>query len=517
MAVILAAGADGFLPHAVCYLWDRGLLSLHAVTDILIGLSYVAISTTLVVLVMQARRDIPFHWVFIAFGTFIVACGATHLMEVWTLWSPAYWTAGGVKALTAIASVATALILPPLVPKALELVRNAKLREELYQEQAARADAEAANRAKDQFLATLSHELRTPINAVYGWARLLRAGGVPAEDVAKGLEAIERNAQAQVRLIEDLLDISRIVAGKMQIDVRPVDLRGIVRAALDSVGPAVKAKDLTIAQELDPAASMIAGDPDRLQQVVWNLLANAVKFTPPGGRITIALRPVDHRVELSVADTGQGIPGDVLPFVFERFRQAEGGSTRRHGGLGIGLALVRHLVEMHGGDVRAESAGPGRGATFTVRLRARSDQAVGGVPGIAVAPSAVGSVLERQRVLVVDDDLDSLALARTMLSRHGADVRTASDAASAAALVDSWRPHVVLCDIEMPGEDGYAFIARLRARGDRTPAAAFTAYGGPQDRARSAAAGFDMHIAKPVDPDVLARIVGDLTKGERKG
>ena len=363
--------ADQFLPHAVCYLWDRGLLALHAVTDIFIGLSYVAISTTLAVLVHRARRDIPFHWVFLAFGAFIVACGATHLMEVWTLWSAAYWAAGGVKVITAVASVATALILPPLVPKALELVRHAKLREQLFREQAMRIEAEAANRAKDEFLATLSHELRTPLNAVYGWARLLRTGGMDAAATMRGLETIERNAHAQVRLIDDLLDVSRIITGKMRLDMRDVVLHDIARAAADSLRPAAEAKQVTLEERFGPLPETITGDPDRLQQVVWNLVANAVKFTPRGGRVVIGLRHDDTIVELSVSDTGQGIAPELLPFVFDRFRQGETGMTRRHGGLGIGLALVQQLAEMHGGAVRAESTGPGHGATFVVTLPIR--------------------------------------------------------------------------------------------------------------------------------------------------
>lgn len=506
--------ADSFLPHAVCYLWDRGLLTVHAVTDILIGLSYVAISTTLGVLVMQARRDIPFTWIFVAFGAFIVACGATHLMEVWTLWTPAYWTAGGVKVVTALASVATALVLPPLVPKALELIRTAKLREQLFREQAARAEAEAANRAKDEFLATLSHELRTPLNAVFGWARLLRTGAVERDQVEKALETIERNAQAQVQLIDDLLDISRIVTGKMRLDVRIVDLRGVVRAALDSLAPAANAKRITLEEQFDPAVGPVVGDADRLQQILWNLLANAVKYTPAEGRVTLSVRRLGPNVELAVTDTGKGIPPDVLPFVFDRFRQGESGSTRSHGGLGIGLSLVRHLAELHGGEARAESPGAGLGTTITVALPVAPEAAVPEarwrMPA-SVATSAVPS-LRGRRVLIVDDDLDSLELARAALSRHGAEVRTETTSVTASTTLAVWRPDVLICDIEMPGEDGYAFIRRLRAAGHKMPAAALTAYGRGEDRLRALSAGYDLHITKPVDPDTLAVIVGRLAE-----
>src|ERR1051326_6463580 len=392
------------MPHAVCYLWDRGLLTLHATTDILIGISYVAISTTLAVLVQRARRDIPFHWVFLAFGAFIVACGATHLMEVWTLWSANYWAAGGVKVVTAPASVAPALVLPPLVPKALELVRHAKLRDQLFLEQAARMEAESANRAKDEFLATLSHELRTPLNAVYGWARLLRAGDMTSEETAHALETIERNAHAQVQLIEDLLDVSRIVSGKVRLDIRTVDLRVVARAALDSLRPAAAAKGITLDERLDPLVGPVVGDPERLQQVIWNLLANAVKFTPRGGRVTLALARVGDAVEITVSDTGQGIVFDLLPYVFDRFRQGETGATRKHGGLGIGLSLVRHLVELHGGTVRAESGGHDQGASFTVSLPVSADERPREDRWRASMTPHAGGVasLRGRRVLVVD-------------------------------------------------------------------------------------------------------------------
>jgi PAS domain S-box-containing protein len=646
------AGADDFLPHAVCYLWDRSLLLVHAVSDFLIGASYVVISATLAYLVYRARRDIPFHSIVLAFGAFIVACGATHFMELWTLWEPRYWLAGGVKVVTAIASVATAVVLPPLVPKALSLVRSAHLsreqervvrrsetrfrallesapdgiviadrdgriamvnrqaellfgyeREELLgreletllperarmqhvahraqyvaapavrpmgrglalsgrrkdgtefpaeislspletdegllitavvrdvterrraeeqqlelvRAQAARAEAEAANRTKDQFLATLSHELRTPLNAVYGWAKMLRAGSLDDAGAQRAAEVIERNAGVQAKMIDDLLDVSRITTGKMQLDVRVVDPRVVVEAALDVVAPAAAAKQLRLQPVLDPRAGPLMGDPERLQQVVWNLLSNSVKFTSKGGRIQVNLRRVNSHVEIAVADSGEGIDPALLPVIFDRFRQGTGG---RRGGLGIGLSLVRHLVELHGGEVSAHSDGPGQGAVFVVKLpvtiarpadRRDSDGAV----HVAV-PVVCGRPLEGLRVLAAEDDVDSLELLRAILTTQGASVTTAISGAAALDSLARGIPDIVLSDIEMPGGDGYALIRAIRnaqdARWRSLPAVALTAYGRVEDRIRLLSAGFNMHLPKPVDPSEVAAVILSLTR-----
>jgi signal transduction histidine kinase/ActR/RegA family two-component response regulator len=386
--------------------------------------------------------------------------------------------------------------------------------------QAARADAEAANRAKDEFLAVLSHELRTPLNAVYGWARMLRDVARDPATVRRGLDVIERNASAQVRLVDDLLDVSRIVTGQMRLDVRPVDLPAVVNAALDSVRPAAQAKSIRLDTDQDTDTGPVVGDPDRLQQVVWNLAVNAVKFTPAGGRVRVALRGRDDAVEIEVSDTGRGIGPDVLPYVFDRFRQADSTTTRAHGGLGLGLALTRHLVELHGGTVRAASPGEGQGATFTVTLplnRGLGD----GIPAreaIPAAPVAArparGGALEGLRVLLLDDAPDSLELLSMMLADTGATVKTCASVRQALAAVTGFRPDVVLADIEMPVEDGYAFIRALRAlppeAGGRTPAAAVTAHDRAEDRARALAAGFDRHCPKPVDPDEIVAVVATL-------
>jgi CheY-like chemotaxis protein len=319
-----------------------------------------------------------------------------------------------------------------------------------------------------------------------------------------------------------MLDVSRIVTGKMRLDVRPVDLRAVVEAALDVVRPAAEAKQIRLQAVLDPSALGVAGDPDRLQQVVWNLLINAVKFTPREGRIQVHLQRVNSHVEIQVSDSGQGIAPDVLPHVFERFQQGDSTSTRRHTGLGLGLALVRHLVELHGGTVEASSAGEGKGATFTVRLPVAIARADGEVrplrtrthPTAAVPVSSLGPSLRGLRILVVDDDRDGLDLLATMLINGGAEVRSCPSAAEGLAALEAWRPDVLISDIEMPGEDGYALIRRVRALDDsklaRTPAVALTAYGRVEDRLRTLSAGYSMHVPKPVDPAELTTIVASL-------
>jgi signal transduction histidine kinase/CheY-like chemotaxis protein len=387
-------------------------------------------------------------------------------------------------------------------------------------ERAARAEAEAANRAKDEFLATVSHELRTPLNAVYGWARMLQAGQVRG-DPSQALDVIVRNADAQVQLIDDLLDVSRVITGKMRLDVRSMDPREAVNGALDAIRLAAAAKDIRLQSVLDPRAGPVTGDPARLQQVVWNLLANAVKFTPKGGRVQVHLQRVNSHVEIVVSDTGQGIPPAVLPFVFDRFRQADSSSTRRHGGLGLGLALVKYLVELHGGSVAAHSPGEGQGATFVVRLPLTIADVADPTPRVHPTAqvertiAADGPRLEGVRVLVVDDDPDALDLVTAILTGAAALVRTALSTPEALAVFEQWRPDVLVSDIEMPGEDGYTLIRNIRARnveeGGKTPAIALTAYGRAQDRMLSLTAGYSMHVPKPVDPVELTTIIASVS------
>jgi PAS domain S-box-containing protein len=382
----------------------------------------------------------------------------------------------------------------------------------------ARAEAEALNRGKDEFLATLSHELRTPLNAIFGWARMLTTGQLGADERARAAEVILRNATAQVQLIDDLFDVSRIITGNMHLDVRPVDLRAVVEAALDAVRPAIAAKAIRLETALDPRAGPIMGAPDRLQQVIWNLLSNALKFTPTGGRIQVHLRRSGPQVELMVSDTGEGIHPDVLPYIFDRFRQGDAGTNRRHGGLGIGLALARYLVDLHGGSIRADSPGVGLGATFTVTLPLPLAQLALNAPQRPpedAPPGDDGMVsLRGIKILVVDDDEDGLEVSRMILTAAGAEVNAHRSAAPALAALESWWPDVLIADIEMPGEDGLALLKKVRAmaraRNRHLPALALTAYGRAEDRVRILAAGFNLHLPKPVDSSELRMSVASL-------
>jgi signal transduction histidine kinase/ActR/RegA family two-component response regulator len=376
-----------------------------------------------------------------------------------------------------------------------------------------------ANRLKDEFLATLSHELRTPLNAVLGWTQVLRATQTDEEKLRRGLESIERNARSQAKLIEDLLEISRIVTGKLQLSVRPVDLASIVDAAIEIVQPAASAKQIRVASAIDTRPAMTMGDPDRLQQVVWNLLSNAVKFTPPGGQVSVHVEKADG-YRLTVRDSGRGIDPAFLPHVFESFRQADATATREHGGLGLGLAIAKQLVELHGGTIRAYSDGPGTGATFEVTLP--STVAASGRAALPGMPDRNGHsdqrpLLQDMRVLIVEDDEDARALLELALQEQGASVRTAGSAAEGIALLDRETPDVVLSDIGMPGEDGYAFIRRVRARprsrGGSVPAVAITAYASAADRQAALSAGYQAHVAKPVDMEQVATLVATLGRG----
>ena len=384
----------------------------------------------------------------------------------------------------------------------------------LAREAAARADAEAANRAKDEFLATLSHELRTPLNAIVGWTRMLSEGVLDAASTRHALEVIERNAHLQAQLVADILDVSRIITGKVRLDLRPVELGTIVGAALDAVRPAAAARQLQVRAKPGPVPRIVNGDPERLQQVVWNLLSNAVKFTEPGGWVQVEITEgAAGHLLVRVSDNGTGIDAEFLPYVFERFRQADGSRSRQHGGLGLGLAIVRHLVELHGGTVHVRSDGVGLGATFTVELPA-APMTVGSLSATPAPLNAAGvsrALLDGVRVLVVDDHDDGRELAAAMLRASGAGVRTAGSVAEALHALDLATPDVLLSDIGMPDADGYVLIREVRrrdaARGTRLPAAAVTAYAGERDRDLALAAGFDVHLPKPVSQDALIAAV----------
>jgi signal transduction histidine kinase/ActR/RegA family two-component response regulator len=369
-----------------------------------------------------------------------------------------------------------------------------------------------ANRLKDEFLATLSHELRTPLNAILGWTKLLRANAVPSASIDRALEKVERNAQVQSRLIEDLLEISRIVSGKLRLDYRAFDLIALCNTAVESIRPAAENRGVTIEREFERTSLPTSGDPDRLQQVIWNLLSNAVKFTPAGGRVTIAVRRAGDRDEIVVRDTGIGIDPAFLPNVFESFRQADASTTRAHGGLGLGLAIVKQLVALHGGEVIASSEGKDRGATFTVRLPVRSVERRADEMSAATL-DALKDMLAGRDILVLDDDVDTRELLVTTLEGAGAQVRSAASSPEALALIRQRVPEAVVSDIGMPGEDGYTFMRTLTQDfGEHVPRArvALSAFAAPGDREHALAVGFQRHVAKPVDPEEVIRTLAGL-------
>ena len=390
----------------------------------------------------------------------------------------------------------------------------------LESEQRARAQAEEAGRLKDEFLAVLSHELRTPLSGMLGWSSLLVQPDIGDDAVRRrGLQAIHRNGLVLDQLVSDILDVSRIITGKLHLTTQPLSLEPIVSAALETMGPAARAKRIQVATAVDPGASRVMCDPQRLQQAVWNLLSNAIKFTPEGGAVTVRVLGAGEGVTIQVDDTGPGVPPEFLPYVFDRFRQADSSSTRRHGGLGLGLAIVRHLVELHGGTVHASNRTDRSGARFEIRLpplpqgaRTAGESSENARPARA-APDPVPS-LAGLRVLLVDDDPGSLEVGIAILERCGAEVLVAASAREGLDAVQHARPDVVLSDIEMPTEDGYAFLEKLRElpidRGGLTPAAALTAYVRPSDRLRSLQAGYQLHISKPIQADDLARAVAAL-------
>lgn len=388
-------------------------------------------------------------------------------------------------------------------------------------EREARARAEEMSRAKDEFLATVSHELRTPLNAMLGWARLLGGGRLEAGRQRHAIETIERNAVAQAQLIEDLLDVSRVISGKVRLEVDEIELQKVIDAALDSVRPAMEAREIRFQRVIDPAVPRVMGDPNRLQQVVWNLVSNAIKFTPKGGRVELTLARVDSHAELTVSDSGRGIEPSFLPQLFQRFRQADGSTTRSYGGLGLGLAICRHLVELHGGTIEAHSEGLGRGSTFVVNL-----------PILATTSAAVTErrirftqsgnttlehppMLRGLKVLLVDDEPDARELLRSLLADCGAVPMQASSALEALEAM-SGNPDVLVSDIGMPSVDGYELIRRIRAlppeQGGRTPAAALTAYARAEDRRLALNAGFEMFVPKPVEPAEFLAVVATLAR-----
>jgi PAS domain S-box-containing protein len=386
-------------------------------------------------------------------------------------------------------------------------------------------EAQDANRMKDEFLAVLSHELRTPLNAILGYARLLRGGMLEGELVQRALETVERNSRWLAQIVEDVLDVSRIVSGKIRLDVQSVELPSIIDNAVSTIQPAADAKGVKLQTLIDPRAPAVSGDPDRLQQVVWNLLSNAVKFTPRDGRVQVRLQRVDSHIEIVVSDTGVGIRRDFLPYVWERFRQGDAGPTRKTGGLGLGLSIVRHIVEMHGGTVQAFSEGESKGSTFTVRLpllivRAAADTPKRGHPlAESREPLPALQDLKGVRVLAVDDEVDSRGLLRVVLESAGANVTTASSAAEALGMLEAGNYDALIADIGMPEMDGFDLIKHVRSLPNpmaaQVPAAALTAFARSEDRTKALQCGFEMHLAKPVDPGELVASVATLVRRNR--
>ena len=398
-------------------------------------------------------------------------------------------------------------------------------RAQLIREQAARAEAEEASRMKDEFLATVSHELRTPLNAMLGWARLVRSGQLGQADTERALETIERNAKLQAQIIEDLLDVSRIITGKLCLNTRFCELAAIIEAAVEAMRPAARAKALHLKVALDDQLGPVLLDPDRMQQIIWNLLSNAIKFTPSGGQVEIRLERAGTDALISVTDTGMGISSEFLPYVFDRFRQADGSSTRKHGGLGLGLAIVKHLVELHDGSIAVESLGAGHGTTFSVRFPLTATEREAEVradplgqpltePHSIINQAALSGV----RVLMVDDEADARELISFILLQSGAEVRAVVTASEAMQEFLIWQPDIIISDIGMPGQDGYALIRQLRmleaqrGRERKTPAVALTAYARGEERAQALAAGYQVHLAKPVEPAHLVSVITSLTK-----
>ena len=569
-----------YMPHGSCYLWQSDLIWLHVGSDGLTAIAYYSIPITLLYFVRR-RQDLPFDWIFLLFGAFIVACGTTHLMEIWTLWQPDYWLSGYIKAITAAVSVYTAIQLIPLVPKALALPSPAQLeqanqslrqevearqqaeaqvrqinnelefriaertqeleqanriqRELLTRERQARTTAEQANRVKDEFVTTLSHELRTPLNAIAGWTQLMQRRDGSPDMLDKGISVIERNVQSLTHMIEDILDISRIVRGQVRVVIQPVDLGDIIRTAVDSVTPAATARNISIHCHLADSNTLIQGDEQRLQQVIWNLLSNAVKFTPNGGQVDIFLTAEDDQVQIKVTDTGQGIEASFLPHVFEYFRQADGSMTRSRNGLGLGLAIVRYLVELHGGTITAESPGLEQGSTFTVNLPntptvqllnqsiqpsassnyrfvsawGQSDTSINSAGGAAQHTTISSADLTHLSLLLVEDDDSSREFLAFTLEVYGAQVQTAASVEEAIQFLESTIPDAIVSDIAMPDQDGYALLQYLQSQPHlaRLPVIAVTAYAQQEEQDRITQAGFYRCLSKPVHVDQLVEIL----------
>lgn len=504
------------MPHGHCYLWQPALVYLHVLSDGLIALAYASISISLFVL--WRRIKLPFNGMLVGFGLFIFLCGVTHAMEIWTLWQADYWASGFLKAATATASIATAIVTVYIAPKILAFVNEARLSEKR------RVDLDAARESsemKDRFLANVTHELRAPLNVVIGYSQMLALEPNNRELMTEAISAIERNAETQNKLIGDLLDVSRISAGKLKLHVEKVNLAEIIEECATSVSFAARAKDIKVVLELEPRAEMI-GDRMRLSQVVSNLLTNAVKYTGKGGAVKVRLsrRPVST-FELNVSDNGIGIAPDFLPKLFDRFTQESGPRDRVAGGLGLGLSIAANLVELHGGTIEAKSEGKGKGSSFIVRLpikpleELQPQEAQAGSASSEESPS-VDTRLDGMRILLLDDDLDGRRMLLTALTLSGAKVTAFAKGREALAELERNADYsVIVSDIDMPEMNGFQFIRAVRAlngKAGKIPALAFTSYLQEHERSLAFHAGFQKFLQKPVAVGLLAKTLTELAK-----
>ncbi len=542
---------DGFMPRRICGQWTQGEIFLHNASDFFIWAAYIAIPIILLSFWWKRKAELPFRSLFLLFGMFIVACGTTHLMEIVMFYYPVYRLAGVIKFITAVVSCATVAALVPAIPivftmqtpsqlEAQVLERTAELelanqrleqanqqKDELLEREqnarleaeTARSEAESANRAKDEFLMILSHELRTPLNAIQGWSSLLLTHDLPDDVKKQAVETIERSTQAQTRLIGDILEVSRIINGKLVIESTPVDLVPVLQSALASMQPAATAKDISLKINIKDHDLMVLGDSTRLQQVIWNLLSNAVKFTPKGRNVSLSLWREENQAKIEVSDNGKGISPQLLPYVFDRFRQGDSSMTREYGGLGLGLAIVRHIMELHGGNVTAISSGENQGAQFLLTLPLLE------IPKATYpfykpvkdfSSNTEKRPLEGLNVLIVDDESENREIIATIIELNGAESLIAASAAEARQILAFSHPDILLCDIGMPVENGYQFI---RSLGTSKPeiSLALTAYASPTDKNRALEAGFDAHLTKPIMPTTLIEEITLIMRKKHRG
>ena len=527
--------SPNFMPHGMCYLWQPATLWLNVASDGLIAAAYYAIPVSLYYLVHERRKEIPFPGVILMFAAFIVLCGTTHLMEIWTVWHPAYRVAGAIKGITGIVSVATMFALFKVIPHAMQLrspaqlqqevqartAELANLNEELLAQVDARDRAEAQLRdrdqRKDEFLATLAHELRNPLAPIRHAVKILGAAAATPEQLRWGREVIDRQAHRMALLLDDLLEVSRITRGQLVLKKQRVTLSTLIATAVETVRPLIDSKELMLTVSQPPERIDLEADPLRLSQAVSNLLTNAAKFTPPGGRINLVVTKSPADIVIAVRDTGIGFEPSLAPHLFDMFTQAHAATEGAEGGLGIGLSLVKGLIQLHGGTVSAESGGKGLGAEVKIRLPADLILAAP-APAIATSSDSEPPISERRaRILIVDDNRDAADSLGMLLELAGHDVKVAHSGSAALASGASFRPDIVILDIGMPDMSGYEVVryARQEPWGEAAYFVALTGWGQAADKERAAAAGFDHHLTKPIDADLLSALL-DATLQEKR-